>query len=118
MRRLAAAAVACLTAGWIATASPLWAQEAPAPGPQTSADEDIRLDITERHITEENFEASTALAIQSADPDGLAVQIGALVRALRIDVRLRDVQGRVRFVGSLDRIQRVLESHRPEPASR
>jgi hypothetical protein len=116
-------------AGIAATALALsWSMAVPAPAqePETpearalTADEDFELNIADRRITEENFEASTALEIRTgqSEEQGLAVRVGALIAARRIDVQLRNVRGRVRFVASLEEVQEVIESHRTEAAAR
>jgi hypothetical protein len=99
--------------------------EAPQPAetggsaPSTSAREEFDLNIADRRITEEDFEASTAVEIRTGQgEEGLAVRVGALVGARRIDVRLRNVQGRVRFIASLERVQQVIDSHRVDAAAR
>ena len=84
-----------------------------APAPQSSADENFELNITERRITEQNFFASTAVAAGDEGARGLALRVGVAVGAERIDVTLRNVRGRVRFRGSLDALRRVLDARRP-----
>jgi hypothetical protein len=87
-------------------------------GKRTTADETFELKIDERRFTRVNFEASTAV---STDGDAaLKLQIGVALAARRIDVLLRNVQGRVRFRGSLERVLEVLNNRRtasPEPSS-
>jgi hypothetical protein len=123
MRRRAALLLAFAAA---LAPAPAFAQppEAPQPGtggsaPSTSAREEFDLNIADRRITEENFEASTAVEIRTGQgEEGLAVRVGALVGARRIDVRLRNVRGRVRFIASLERVQQVIDSHRVDAAAR
>jgi hypothetical protein len=75
-----------------------------------NVDESFELNIVERQFTRENFEASTAV---STDGDaGLNLQIGVSLAAGRIEVLLRNVRGRVRFKGTLDRIMDIF-SNRP-----
>jgi hypothetical protein len=116
-------------AGIVAAALALsWCMAAPAPAQETetpearslTANEDFELNIAERRITEENFEASVALEIRTgqSEEQGLTVRVGALAGARRIDVRLRNVRGRVRFVASLEEVQEVIDSHRTEAAAR
>jgi hypothetical protein len=125
MRRAAVATASFVLSWSMAASAP--AQE-PAPSVQEvaaatsslTADEDFELNIADRRITEEDFEASTAVEIrtgQSEEP-GLAVRVGARVGARRIDVRLRNVRGHVRFVASLEEVQEVIDSHRSEAAAR
>jgi len=85
------------------------AQEKPAINapPRPNADETFDLNIDLRQITRENFEASTSV---STDNDsGLNLQVGVGLAAGRIDVLLRNVRGRVRFRGSLDRILEMID---------
>jgi hypothetical protein len=120
-----AAAVLLAIAAALASA-PAFSQEPEAPrstgaeaAPSTSPREEFDLNIAERRITEEHFEASTAVEIRTGQgEEGLAVLVGALVGARRIDLRLRNVQGRVRFIASLERVQEVLDSHRVDAAAR
>ena len=81
---------------------------------QPTANEDFELNIVDRRITEESFEASLAVEIRlgPSEEQGLTVHVGTGVEAQRIDVRLRNVRGRVRFVASLEEVQEVIDSHR------
>jgi hypothetical protein len=79
------------------------------------ADEDFDLNILERHITEQNFFASTELSAGDESARGLALRVGVAVGAERIDVLLRNVQGHVRFRASLDALRRVLDARRLAP---
>ena len=74
-------------------------------------DELFILNIKERRIQEENFEAATAVVIGDEDPKRLRVEAGVSARAQSIDVLLRNVTGSVRFRGSLRRILDLLNSH-------
>ena len=113
-----------LVAGVLASA-PTASQEpsargtAPSATSATTAREEFDLNIEDRWITEEQFEASTAVEIRTGQgEDGLAVGVGALVGARRIAVRLRNVQGRVRFIASLARVEKVVDAHRAAAAAR
>jgi hypothetical protein len=97
-------------------------QSPPAPVPtsaltQGSSDEDFDLNIPERRITRENFFASTELAAGDESARGLSLRVGVEVGAERIDVLLRNVQGHVRFRGSLDALRRVLDARRATAAA-
>ncbi len=83
----------------------------PAPTPRTTVDETFDLNISERQITRENFEASTSL--RTDGKSHLDLQIGVGLAADRIDVLLRNVQGHVRFRGTLDRILQLLAGREP-----
>ena len=86
--------------------------QTPAPSPQekrTEADETFDLNITERHIQEKDFHASTAVEIAPNNGRDVRVQVGVAVRASTIDVTLRNVTGTVRFRGSLQKILNLLQ---------
>jgi hypothetical protein len=95
------------------TRAPQPAREDAASG---EADEDFNLNIAERHITEQNFFASTEIAAGDESARGLALRVGVAVGAQRIDVLLRNVQGHVRFRASLDALRRVLDARRLAPS--
>lgn len=80
---------------------------------RTSADETFELNIPERRITRENFAASTA--VRTDGSGHLDLQIGVGVAATRIEVLLRNVQGKVRFQGNLDRVLRLLDFRTVNP---
>jgi hypothetical protein len=83
--------------------------------PRPNVDETFDLNIDLRQITRENFEASTSV---STDNDsGLDLQVGVGLVAGRIDVLLRNVRGRVRFRGSLDRILEMIDRRPVAPAA-
>jgi hypothetical protein len=77
----------------------------PAPAPQTemrtSADETFDLNISEKRITEKDFEASTSVEAGEESARGLRLRIGVGIGADAIDVLLRNVRGRVRFRATL-----------------
>ena len=81
------------------------------PDQRPNADETFDLNIDLRRITEENFAASTAVGTDETS-SGLDLQIGVALSAGRIDVLLRNVRGRVRFRGSLERVLDVLNVRR------
>ncbi|HEV2802960.1 MAG TPA: hypothetical protein VGW12_21015 [Pyrinomonadaceae bacterium] len=81
-------------------------------GASSNADEDFELNITERRITERDFFASTAIEAGESAARGLSLRVGVAVGASEIDVLLRNVQGRVRFRGSLEILQRMLDARR------
>ena len=84
---------------------------------QSNVDETFELNIAERRITERDFFASTAIEAGESSAHGLSLRIGVAVGASEIDVLLRNVQGRVRFRGSLEALQRVLDARRPAAAA-
>jgi hypothetical protein len=94
-------------------ARPVAPQTAPATNAQSNAEENFELNIGERRITERDFFASTAIEAGESSAHGLSLRIGVAVGANEIDVLLRNVRGRVRFRGSLEALQRVLDARRP-----
>ncbi|HYG08575.1 MAG TPA: hypothetical protein VD835_01245 [Pyrinomonadaceae bacterium] len=84
---------------------------------QPNVDENFELNIAERRITERDFFASTAIEAGESSARGLSLRIGVALGASEIDVLLRNVQGRVRFRGSLEALRRVLDARRPPPAA-
>ena len=84
------------------------ASAAASPETRTSADEDFELNIGERRITEENFEASTEVEVGDGGAGSVNLRVGVAASAERIDVLLRNVRGRVRFRASLDDVLRRL----------
>ena len=94
-----------------ATPSPVASAAAPPPQARANADEDFELNIGERRITEENFEASTEAEVGDGGGGGgrgVNLRVGVAVGAEQIDVLLRNVRGRVRFRASLDDVLRRL----------
>lgn len=90
---------------------------APPTSMQSNVDENFELNIAERRITERDFFASTAIEAGESSAHGLSLRIGVAVGASEIDVLLRNVQGRVRFRGSLEALRRVLDARRPAAAT-
>lgn len=89
-----------------------------ADSPRSSADENFELNITERHIVEECFEASTDVSLGEGEARGVRLRVGVNVLGPRVDVWLRGVRGRVRFRGSLEEILRRLGARAAPNASR
>lgn len=84
----------------------------------TTASEDFDLDIAERRITENDFEASTEVSSGGEGGGrGLDLRVGVMVRASGIDVLLRNVRGRVRFRASLESVLRLLDQRRAGPSA-
>jgi len=87
--------------------------EKPTPVPAVAVssganvDEKFELNIDERRFTETDFEAATDVDT-GGNARGVNVRIGVSLTAGRIDVLLRNVQGSVRFRGTLDRILEVI----------
>lgn len=73
---------------------------------RTSADETFDLNILERRITRQNFEASTSVdtGANGGGERGLRLRVGVAVGAEEINALLRNVRGRVRFRATLERV--------------
>lgn len=119
---LAVAAAARVEAQAVGGARP----QAPAPtqGPtaaatesRTNADEDFELNIVERRINEENFEAATEVEVGGDAESGFNVRVGVGVGAESIDVLLRNVRGRVRFRATLEPLLRRFNLRRADEAT-
>jgi len=92
--------------------------EAPATSSRLSevADETFVLDIDERRLVRENFEVGTEVGT-TAGANHVNVRVGVSLNAGRIEVLLRNVQGNVRFRGTLDRILKVIERQPVTPTT-
>ncbi|MBV9210134.1 MAG: hypothetical protein JOZ52_05870 [Acidobacteria bacterium] len=89
----------------------------PSAETRTSADETFELNITERHITETGFEASTSVEAGEESARGLRLRIGVGIGADVIDVKLLGVRGRVRFRATLAPVLERINSRRPQSPS-
>ncbi len=87
------------------------AQTPPEKTSRTTVDETFELNIAERRLTEENFEATTSVSTDGNS--GLNLQVGVGLSASRIDVLMRNIRGSVRFHGTLDRILELLRNRPP-----
>jgi hypothetical protein len=87
-------------------------QSAPDSTNRTSADENFELNITERRITESGYAASTSVEVGEETARGLLLRVGVSLGADEISVLLRNVQGRVRFHATLERVLERLNTHR------
>jgi hypothetical protein len=82
----------------------------------TNADENFELNISERRITRSDYNASTSVEAGEENTGSVHLRVGVEVGASEIDVLLRNVQGRVRFRASLDRILDLINAHQtPNP---
>jgi hypothetical protein len=79
---------------------------------RTSADETFELNITERHITQRGFEASTSVEAGEESARGLRLRIGVGVGADSIDVRLHGIRGLVHFRATLAPLLELINSRR------
>jgi hypothetical protein len=85
---------------------------APRAEARTSADETFELNITERHIVQKGFEASTSVEAGEESARGLRLRIGVGIGADMIDVRLLNVHGQVRFRATLASFLERINSRR------
>lgn len=83
---------------------------------RANADESFDLRITERRITERDYEASTEVQVGGEAGRGLNLRVGVMVGGEEIDVLLRNVFSRVRFRATLDPVLRLLHERRPAGA--
>ena len=79
---------------------------------QTTADEDFQLNITNKEVTETNYEAKVEVAVESDTKPAVALKVGAGVRAEKITLRLTNITGDVRFRGSLEGILEKIKLRR------
>ncbi|HVF55264.1 MAG TPA: hypothetical protein VM934_03890 [Pyrinomonadaceae bacterium] len=114
---LAAFAAAQTERGGVSSAPPAQETQAVRPTARTTIDEDFQLNIVERRITESDFEASTSIEMGDEQARGLRLGIGVAVGANRIDVLLRNVQGRVRFRATLEPLLRRIRRAEPVAAT-
>jgi hypothetical protein len=129
MKRRLLCILICLFA-FVTTAALVTAQEgttsSPAPSSpdtqtndeaRTSANEDFELNISERRITRNNYEASTTVEAGEESARGLRLRVGVAIGANTIDVLLRNVRGHVRFRASLERVLSRLKTRAANPVS-
>jgi hypothetical protein len=84
---------------------------------RTSANETFELNITERRITERDFQASTTVEAGEETARGLLLRVGVSVGADEINVLLRNVRGRVNFRATLERVLQRLNARHPAPGA-
>jgi hypothetical protein len=84
---------------------------------RSDADETFELNISERRITERDFNASTSVEAGEESARGLRLRIGVGVGAQQIDVLLRNVHGSVHFRGTLERVLELINTRR-QPETR
>jgi hypothetical protein len=84
------------------------APPAAAPAPRS---EERELQIGERRIVHvEGYQVGRVVRLRSDDSGALTVDVGASLAARRIDVTVRNVQGRVRFHADLSSLSPRLQS--------
>lgn len=79
---------------------------------RTSADETFELNIAEKRITQNGFEASTSVEAGEESARGLRLRVGVAVGAGEINVLLRNVRGQVRFRATLERVLERINARR------
>ena len=82
---------------------------------QTTADENFKVNITDKKIVETDYESKVELNVNSENQPNVSVNVGAAVRAEQITVTLKNVFGDVRFRGSLEKILNQINLLRPPP---
>lgn len=82
---------------------------------QTTADENFRLNITNKEVTETNYESKVEVAVESDTKPAVRLKVGAGVQAEKITLRLTNITGDVTFRGSLEKIlERIKLRRLPE----
>lgn len=80
---------------------------------QTTADENFKLNITNKQVTETNYKAKVEVAVELKSAPEVAVGVGAKVEAQKITLTLKNIFGDVRFRGSLEKILNQINLRRP-----
>lgn len=80
---------------------------------QTKADENFKLNITNKTVTETDYESKVAVAVNSETNPPVSVNVGAAVKAEQITLTLKNIFGDVRFRGSLEKILNQINLPRP-----
>ena len=81
----------------------------PPPAATSGTEEMKTLDITERRIVEEDFQASRAVRLVTDRP-GVALDAGVALGARRIEVTLHNVKGSYRFRSNLSALHPSLRA--------
>jgi hypothetical protein len=83
------------------------AQTAPPP-----KDERVVLDAQEKHIVRELYHDDEAILLQGNEAGGWRLSAGAAIDARRIDLRMRNIRGEVRFRADWSRLDALLRRQR------
>jgi hypothetical protein len=78
--------------------------------PRLSVNKDFNLNITDQRISQQNYKASTSIGGGDANDRGISLRVGAVVRASQVDMRLQNINGKVHFHASLERLRQSLRS--------
>ncbi|AFZ14428.1 hypothetical protein Cri9333_3606 [Crinalium epipsammum PCC 9333] len=65
----------------------------------------FELNITNQQINQQNYQASTSIAVGQLSKNGINLNIGASVQASQIKMQLRNIYGQVHFRASSKRLQ-------------
>ena len=96
--------------GFLLVASVIAQLTPPAPSPVPRSEEKA-LQIDERRIVEvEDYQAGRTVRLRSEESGALLLDVGVSLAARRIDVTVRNVQGRVRFHADLSSLSRRLQT--------
>jgi hypothetical protein len=79
---------------------------------QITAKEDFKLNITDKKVTEIDYESKVEVAVKTETKPPVSVNVGAAVRAGQITLTLKNIFGDVRFRGSLEKILNQINSPR------
>jgi hypothetical protein len=69
-----------------------------------NVNKNFELNIKDRRILEQDYKASTSISLGEFSSRGLSLRIGAGVRASEVDIRLHNIQGKVHFHASGERL--------------
>lgn len=84
---------------------------------QTSKDTNVVLDAAEKHIVRTQFHDDEAVTLSGNAAGGWRLYAGAAIDAQRIDLRLRNVRGQLRFRADWSRVRDVLDRVEREHAA-
>lgn len=94
------------------TALVLFAVLATSPHQKT---EEIRLDAAEKRIVREQYHGDEAVTLTGEQAGGWHLYAGAAIDAKRIDLRMRNVRGVVRFRADWSRLTTLLQRSEKRP---
>lgn len=77
-----------------------------------NANTTVSLDAADKHIVKTNYHADKALTLSGRDAGGWSLYAGAAIDASRIDLRMSNVRGSVRFRADSSRVKAILSRHR------
>ena len=85
---------------------------------KTTADENFKVEISDKKVVETDYESKVELSVNSESNPAVSVNIGAAVRAEKITLTLKNIFGDVRFRGSLEKITNQINLPRPPQKER